>query len=211
MTPIQQPSPADILQWLQNNHTLHRVVEALYVVDGYQVEITHDGVRIAGPWHGETLFEAYAKGMADGAPKEDDVTFESVCQGIHDAVLAGYAKRINRHMVDVNTATRINAAWAQLLVRAGYAAGARSAMDASVPTAAATPSETWVVAKEHCWEHGDGQKPTLAYLLPSEFGSVTYPSFEAAAAFIKDGAWPLGFVAIRLDTPIPHEKAATGG
>ena len=61
MTPIQQPSPADILQWLQNNHTLHRVVEALYVVDGYQVEITHDGVRIAGPWHGETLFEAYAK------------------------------------------------------------------------------------------------------------------------------------------------------
>jgi len=32
-----------ILDWLQRNHTLHRQVEALYVVDGYLVTITHDG------------------------------------------------------------------------------------------------------------------------------------------------------------------------
>ena len=54
---------ADILDWLERNHTLHRAVEVLYVVDGYQVEITHDDSRVAGPWHGETLREAYSEAM----------------------------------------------------------------------------------------------------------------------------------------------------
>lgn len=54
---------AAILDWLERNHTLHIAVEAVYVVDGYQVEITHDGGRIAGPWHAPTLREAYMEAM----------------------------------------------------------------------------------------------------------------------------------------------------
>lgn len=58
-------SDAEIIDWLQRNHTLHRCVEALYVVDGYQVEITHDYSTLAGPWHGSTLREAYSKAMSE--------------------------------------------------------------------------------------------------------------------------------------------------
>lgn len=59
-------SDADILNWLERQHTLHRQVEALYVVDGYQVTITHDSEPIPGKeWHGETLREAYAKAMRE--------------------------------------------------------------------------------------------------------------------------------------------------
>lgn len=199
-----QPNPADVIQWLENNHTLHRKVEALYVVDGYQVEITHDDVRIAGPWHGKTLFDAYAKGMAAGVAKESDVVLESFFKDIHDVALVAHAKRINRHIEDVDTDTRCNRLWSLALVRAGYAAGAQAAIDLNAPVA----NETWIVAKEHVWEHGDGRQPTLAYLLPSEFGPVTHASFEAASAFIKEGGWPLGFMAMQLDAPIP--AAQTG-
>lgn len=55
----------EIVDWLERQHTLHRAVEALYVVDGYEVTITHDGNRIAGPWHGETLRDAYSLAMAN--------------------------------------------------------------------------------------------------------------------------------------------------
>lgn len=68
-------------------------------------------------------------------------------------------------------------------------------------------TETWIVVKEHVWDHGDVGRPTLAYLLPSEFGRATYSSFEAASAFIKAGAWPIGWVAMKLDRP-PAAQAA---
>lgn len=60
-----QRTDADIIEWLERNHTLHRAVEALYVVDGYQVTITHDDHQIAGPWRGETLREAYVRAMGE--------------------------------------------------------------------------------------------------------------------------------------------------
>jgi hypothetical protein len=50
---------AEILDWLEHNHTLHRSVTALYVVDGYEVSIEHDASTIAGSWRGKTLREAY--------------------------------------------------------------------------------------------------------------------------------------------------------
>lgn len=50
-----------ILDWLEKWYTLHHTVEALYVVDGYEVSIMHDGNLKFGPFKGETLREAYSK------------------------------------------------------------------------------------------------------------------------------------------------------
>lgn len=61
--------------------------------------------------------------------------------------------------------------------------------------------ESWIVVKQHAWDHGDGERPTLAYLWPSEFECKVYPSFEEASAFIKEGNWPLGFVAMQIAAP----------
>lgn len=55
-------SDTEIVSWLENMHNLHTQVEALYVVDGYQVSLTWD----CSPLHefkGETLREAYAAAM----------------------------------------------------------------------------------------------------------------------------------------------------
>jgi hypothetical protein len=51
--------------WLQNMHTLHRTVEMLYVVDGYQVTLCWDGTPISPDYHGETLALAIDKAMAE--------------------------------------------------------------------------------------------------------------------------------------------------
>lgn len=72
-------------------------------------------------------------------------------------------------------------------------------------------AETWIVVKEHVWKHEDRERPTLAYLLPCEFGRVTYPSFEAASAFIKAGDLPLGWVAMKLDTPTATQSVLLKG
>lgn len=47
-------------EWLEANSTLHKSVEILYVVDGYQVQVMHeDGVTELTPaYHGETIREA---------------------------------------------------------------------------------------------------------------------------------------------------------
>jgi hypothetical protein len=68
----------------------------------------------------------------------------------------------------------------------------------SIPREVVEQAETWIVVKEHVWEHGDGGQPTLAYLWPYEFERKTYPSFDAASAFIKAGNWPLGWVAMQI-------------
>lgn len=52
-------------EWLQRMHTLHRAVEMLYVVDGYQVTICWDGDPISPDYHGETLELAIDKAMAE--------------------------------------------------------------------------------------------------------------------------------------------------
>jgi antibiotic biosynthesis monooxygenase (ABM) superfamily enzyme len=55
---------AEILDWLEQNHTLHHQVEILYVVDGYEVTITRDGDPIPSlQWKGESLREACSYAM----------------------------------------------------------------------------------------------------------------------------------------------------
>lgn len=53
----------EIVDWLERMHNLHTQVEALYVVDGYQVSLTWDGEPIH-EFKGETLREAYSEAMA---------------------------------------------------------------------------------------------------------------------------------------------------
>lgn len=53
------------IDWLQRMHTLHRSVEMLYVVDGYQVTVCWDGDPISTGYHGETLAAAIDKAMAE--------------------------------------------------------------------------------------------------------------------------------------------------
>lgn len=53
---------ARIIDWLERVSTLHQQVEILYVVDGYEVQLTYDGEPIFGQkWRGETLREAFEK------------------------------------------------------------------------------------------------------------------------------------------------------
>jgi len=50
---------AEILDWLEAKHTLHRAVEILYVVDGYEIALTYDGEPLRGMrWKGNTLRDA---------------------------------------------------------------------------------------------------------------------------------------------------------
>lgn len=42
------------LDWYEEQHTLHGAVESLYVVNGYVVNVTHDGKPTGEHW-GETL------------------------------------------------------------------------------------------------------------------------------------------------------------
>lgn len=55
----------ECLQWLEDNCTLHKSVEILYVVDGYEVQVMHeDGVTELSPrFHGETLASAIGKAI----------------------------------------------------------------------------------------------------------------------------------------------------
>lgn len=66
---VLQPAPlrtdAEILDWLQRQHTLHRAVHAYYAVGSYVVQITHDDFPIPNAeWQGETLRQAYSIAMA---------------------------------------------------------------------------------------------------------------------------------------------------
>jgi len=53
---------AQIIDWLERQSTLHRQVDILYVVDGYQVTLMYDGEPVSGKqWHGASLREAITK------------------------------------------------------------------------------------------------------------------------------------------------------
>ena len=57
------------LDWLEANHTLHKSVEILYVVDGYEVTIVdEDGYTVLSPnFHGQNLREAIDKAIGHSA------------------------------------------------------------------------------------------------------------------------------------------------
>lgn len=61
----------DPIAWLQASTTLHRQVEISYVVDGYEVEITRDGVPIgpANCCRADTVLEALQLAAAKYDPQ----------------------------------------------------------------------------------------------------------------------------------------------
>lgn len=64
--PAEDKRDAKRLDWLEANHTLHTSVQALYVVDGYELVVERDGDWQAGPYRGETLRAAIDAAMQKG-------------------------------------------------------------------------------------------------------------------------------------------------
>lgn len=60
----QRDLAAAQVDWLQKVNTLHRKVDILYVVDGYEVTVTWDDNPVSEGFHGETVAEAISKAMA---------------------------------------------------------------------------------------------------------------------------------------------------
>lgn len=56
-------SDTRLIDWIEANTTLHRQVELLYVVDGYECSVTHDGDVVEGPFPGETVRDALRRAM----------------------------------------------------------------------------------------------------------------------------------------------------
>ena len=54
------------IDWIEQQHTLHKAVEFLYVVDGYQAQPTCDGDPVGDALHGETLRGAIDAARAAG-------------------------------------------------------------------------------------------------------------------------------------------------
>lgn len=62
--PDERMGAEQALAWIEQNSTLHRSVDILYVVDGYEVSISHDGEPLPGTWRGETLLAAVQSASA---------------------------------------------------------------------------------------------------------------------------------------------------
>ena len=54
---------SEMLDWLEDNHSLHRSVDILYVVDGYEVSVTHDSTPLHVTVRGDNLRDAISKAM----------------------------------------------------------------------------------------------------------------------------------------------------
>jgi hypothetical protein len=57
------------IEWIEACNTLHRQVEILYVVDGYQVSITYDSNYTNYAWRGSTLLETINKARLEYCPR----------------------------------------------------------------------------------------------------------------------------------------------
>lgn len=61
------------LDWYQAQHTLHKFIEVLYVVDGYELNLmAEDGERVAATYKGETLRDAIDQAIQSAQPKTED-------------------------------------------------------------------------------------------------------------------------------------------
>lgn len=142
-------------------------------------------------WLSRALVEAQPKSAAQPSPR-----------GQGDALaMIGANLRSIMQLATVQAESTNNVTVANIHTEARHALQLlESALAARQPVGEPV-SEAWIVVKQHVWDHGDGGRPTLAYLWPSEFECRVYPSFEAASAFIKEGDWPLGFVAMQIQAP----------
>lgn len=60
------------LDWFEAQHTLHKSLEVLYVVDGYELSlIAEDGDVVLATFKGETLREAIDQAMSANQPGGD--------------------------------------------------------------------------------------------------------------------------------------------
>ena len=59
------------IKWLEDNSALHKMVEILYVVDGYEVTVMHeDGVtELSARFRGATLGEAIDAALSEGGKR----------------------------------------------------------------------------------------------------------------------------------------------
>lgn len=57
---------ADMLDFLERHHTLHKTVEFLYVVDGYEATVMWDDEPMSPTFKGETLRETLTDMMQGG-------------------------------------------------------------------------------------------------------------------------------------------------
>lgn len=57
---------AEMLDFLERHHTLHKKVDFLYVVDGYQAVVTWDDEPMSATYKGSTLRDALEEMMQSG-------------------------------------------------------------------------------------------------------------------------------------------------
>lgn len=63
------------LDWYQAQHTLHKSLEVLYVVDGYELSVmAEDGERVVATYRGETLRDAIDQAIRSTQPKAEAPT-----------------------------------------------------------------------------------------------------------------------------------------
>ena len=86
----------DKIEWLQKANTLHRQVDILYVVDGYQVTVLWDESPISEAFHGETLDKALEAAMegfdleaphaykGDAKKYPEDAQFEALINSLEE-------------------------------------------------------------------------------------------------------------------------------
>jgi len=55
---ISSCTDADRLDWIEQQHTLHKTVEFTYMVMGYEVQLMYDGNEVGKPFEGKTLRDA---------------------------------------------------------------------------------------------------------------------------------------------------------
>lgn len=92
------------IEWLQKANTLHRQVEILYVVDGYEVTLTWDGHAISEDFHGETLGQAIDKAMSafDLSSPAKFVDGDRLTQDPVDRQLVAVEKQRDKLLVALN-------------------------------------------------------------------------------------------------------------
>ncbi|MFW4982496.1 hypothetical protein ACOAOB_25775 [Pseudomonas aeruginosa] len=62
----KQFTDAEMLDYLQRHHTLHKKVDFLYVVDGYEAVVTWDDEPMSPVFKGSTLRDALEEMMQSG-------------------------------------------------------------------------------------------------------------------------------------------------
>lgn len=113
---------ARALGWIEENSTLHRSVDILYVVDGVEVSILQDGEPTGQKWHGKTLLDAIAK-AAEPSPCDflmrlDTAALQGLTPPDADELAAARGRHFPYNDRDASTAPSLPERIARLLADA---------------------------------------------------------------------------------------------